>query len=609
MTRPFSLLLAGVVCVSLAAAQPATKPLLIEHVRVFDGTRVLDDTGALVEDGVIRSVGRNIAAPAGADVVDGTGKTLLPGLIDAHTHTIIEASLKQAPIFGVTTDLDMFTLPALAAGVKKQQAEGHLLDYADLRSSGYLATAPGGHGTEYGIKVPTIVKPDEAQAWVDARIAEGSDYIKAVYDDALEYGFGKSTPTLSKETLKALAVAAHARGKLLVVHIGTLQQAIDAIEAGADGLAHLFAGPASSPNFPKLAASHHIFVVATLTVLQTLCATSFDADLAADPRLKPYLPPSAESELKGTFGLPAKLSCDGASEAVRQLKAAQVPILAGTDAGNPGTTQGASLHGELELLVRAGLTPMEALHAATAATAAAFHLDDRGQIAAGKRADLLLVNGDPTADIRQTRDIVAVWKDGHPIDRAAWKASVAKQFEDQAKAKSAPPPVGSESGWISDFEQEGAPQAKFGVGWSLSTDKMAGGKSVAKMEIAPGGAEASKSYLLVTGEVIAGFAFPWSGVLFSPGPAIMAPANLSARKAIQFWAKGDGRTYQVMLFSRRLGYRPATQNFVAGPEWKQFTMPFASFGSIDGSDIIGIAWAAGPQTGAFTLGLDNIRLE
>ena len=607
--RRFSLLLAGAVCAGLAGAQPASKPLLIDHVRVFDGTRVLDDTGVLVEDGVIRSVGRNIAAPAGADVIDGTGKTLLPGLIDAHTHTIEEASLKQALIFGVTTDLDMFTLPQSAAAIKKQQAEGKLLDYADLRSSGYLATAPGGHGTEYGIKVPTITKPEEAQAWVDARIAEGSDYIKAVYDDALEYGLGKSTPTLSKETLQALAIAAHARGKLLVVHIGTLQQAIDTIEAGADGLAHLFIGPASSPDFPKLAASHHIFVVGTLTVLQTMCATSFDSDLAADPRLKPYLPPSAAAALRGTFALPVKLSCDGAYEAVRQLKAAHVPILAGTDAGNPGTTQGASLHGELELLVRSGLTPVEALHAATAAPAAAFHLDDRGQIAVGKRADLLLVNGDPTADIRQTRDIVAVWKDGYQIDRAAWKASVAKQFEDEAKAKSVPPPAGSESGWIGDFEQEGTPQSRFGAGWSLSTDKMAGGKSVAKMEIAPGGAEASKSYLLVTGEVIAGFAFPWSGVLFSPGPSMMAPANLSARKAIQFWAKGDGRTYEIMLFSKRLGYRPVTQTFVAGPEWKQFSFPFASFSGADGSDIIGIAWAAGPQTGAFTLALDNIRLE
>ena len=89
----------------------------------------------------------------------------------------------------------------------------------------------------------------------------------------------------------------------------------------------------------------------------------------------------------------------------------------------------------------------------------------------------------------------------------------------------------------------------------------------------------------------------------------MAPANLSSRKAIRFWAKGGGQTYQLMLFSTKLGYRPATRTFVAGPEWKEFTMPFASFGAIDGSDIMGIAWCAGPALGKFELRLDNIRVE
>jgi len=255
---------------------------VIEHVRVFDGTRVIADTNVVVEGGVIRAMGATVARPAGAELVDGKGKTLLPGLIDSHTHTIGAASLEQAPIFGVTTDLDMFTDPSMAADVKKQKKEGKLANYADLRSAGYLATAPGGHGTEYGLKVPTLTEPDEAQAWVDARIAEGSDYIKAIYDDALEYGAGKPLPTLSKTTLKALADATHKRGKLLVVHIGSLQQAMDAIDAGADGLAHLFIGPESRPDFGKVAAAHHIFVIGTLTVLQSICGTTFDGALAND---------------------------------------------------------------------------------------------------------------------------------------------------------------------------------------------------------------------------------------------------------------------------------------------------------------------------------------
>jgi hypothetical protein len=132
---------------------------------------------------------------------------------------------------------------------------------------------------------------------------------------------------------------------------------------------------------------------------------------------------------------------------------------------------------------------------------------------------------------------------------------------------------------------------------------------VGKLEVVPGGAEGSKHALRVTGEVMAGFGYPWSGAMFSPGPTPMAPANLSARKAIQFWAKGDGQTYQVMIFSQRLGYRPATQTFVAGQEWKQFTMTFASFGDLDGSDIMAIVWCAGPKTGTFAFDLDNVRME
>jgi imidazolonepropionase-like amidohydrolase len=110
--------------------------------------------------------------------------------------------------------------------------------------------------------------------------------------------------------------------------------------------------------------------------------------------------------------------------AVRQLAAAGVPLLAGTDTALPTAAlgvigYGATLHGELELLVQAGLTPTQALAAATSAPAAAFRLTDRGRIQPGARADLTLVEGDPTTDIRNTRNVVAVWKRGVHVDLAA----------------------------------------------------------------------------------------------------------------------------------------------------------------------------------------------
>jgi imidazolonepropionase-like amidohydrolase len=114
---------------------------------------------------------------------------------------------------------------------------------------------------------------------------------------------------------------------------------------------------------------------------------------------------------------PPYASCKGTQEAVSQLLRWHVPILAGTDSPVPGTAYGASLHGELALLVRAGATPTQALAAATSVAAHVFHLSDRGLIKPGLRADLVLVQGDPTKDISASRNIVAVWKKATQMHR------------------------------------------------------------------------------------------------------------------------------------------------------------------------------------------------
>jgi imidazolonepropionase-like amidohydrolase len=141
--------------------------------------------------------------------------------------------------------------------------------------------------------------------------------------------------------------------------------------------------------------------------------------LVDDPRLAPYLTPDEVANLRRAFvarpEAPNRL--EHAFATVRQLRAARVPILAGSDAPNPGTVHGASLHRELELLVAAGLKPVEALAAATSAPAKAFGLTDRGRIARGLRADLVLVQGNPGLDITATRDVLRIWKGGHPAER------------------------------------------------------------------------------------------------------------------------------------------------------------------------------------------------
>jgi imidazolonepropionase-like amidohydrolase len=587
-----TLLLALLMTGGLAAA--AAKPLAITHVRIFDGTKVIPDGTVVVAGRTIVAVGAKVAVPAGAEVIDGSGDTLLPGLIDGHTHTWGDV-LTRAAIFGVTTELDMFTSPDFARAQREEQAKTGAPGRADLLSAGYLATAPGGHGTEYGMTVPTLTKPEEAQAWVDARIAEGSDYIKIISENAKLYG--SVIPTLDKATIAALVQAAHKRGKLAVVHISTEEAAQEALETGADGLVHIFTDREPEPGFIALAVKHNAFVTPTLTVVESTTGIASGRTLTDDPRLSPYLTADEVLNLRKQFPKHGEQRFQNALDAVRQLKAAGVPILAGTDAPNPGTAHGPSIHRELELLVQAGLSPAEALAAATSVPATIFGLKDRGSIAPGLRADLVLVKGDPTANVTASRDILKVWKIGQEIPRP--KAS-------QTAEAAAAPPQAPATGEISNFE-DGTLKASFGSGWQESTDKMAGGVSIVQKEVVAGGASGTAKSLAISGEVKAGFAFPWSGVMFLPGAAPMAPANLSNFQGVSFWTKGDGRGYELMFFATRLGRMPAIKNFTAGPDWTQITVPFADL-NLDGSDILGIFVGGGPALGTFRFQVDEVRL-
>jgi hypothetical protein len=96
--------------------------------------------------------------------------------------------------------------------------------------------------------------------------------------------------------------------------------------------------------------------------------------------------------------------------------------------------------------------------------------------------------------------------------------------------------------------------------------------------------------------------------MFFPGPAPMAPVNLSAKKSITFWAKGDGKSYRLMVYSQSNGFMPKMQAFTAGAEWKKFTIPFSTF-EVDGHDLMGIFFGAWSDPGPFSLTIDNVRLE
>ncbi len=581
---------------------------VIRGAQVFDGERSLGTPTVLIRDGIIVAVGDSIEVPAGATVTDGSGHTLMPGLIDAHTHIWQRTHLEQALVFGVTTELDMMSAPAGLAVLKKRQRSGKDDDIADLRTAGHALTAAGGHGTEYGLEVPTVAGPGEVDAFVEARVGEGSDYLKIIYDDLV--ALGRPSPTISEETLEAAIRAAHAREVLAVVHITTLAQAEDAIAGGADGLAHVFVDAPPSEALLRGAKASGAFVADTLPVIHALCGRERAAALAEDPRLRPYLAPAQRRALTGVAA-PAKegLSCETARGAVAALHRAGVPILASTDAPNPGTVHGASLHHDLELLVEAGLSPQEALAAATIAPARAFGMDDRGSIAAGKRADLVLVRGDPLTDITATRDIARVWKRGTVLDREAIAGRVAEEVAAIEAARSAPPPAGSESGRISDFDDSEEKIAAFGAGWEPSTDAMIGGGSTVTLTVVKGGAERSRQALEIRG-VIDGATLPqaWSGAMFFPGEGPMAPANLTSFDTLSFSARGDVATMRVMIFAQQQGTMPSIREVELSAKWTRHELRFADFG-IDPYDVTAIFFGLPAVAGEGALRIDQVRLE
>lgn len=417
-------------------------------------------------------------------------------------------------------------------------------------------------------------------------------------------------PALDRRTLAAVIKAAHDRGKLAVVHVSDQKSATEAVEDGADGLVHVFMDRAPDAAFVKLAREKGVFVIPTLTIIQSACGVAGGAALAEDPHLSPLLTGADVSSLKTAMPQPAlrlfapRRNFEFPKQAVRQLKEAGVPILAGTDAPNPGTVHGASMHRELELLVECGFSPAEALAAATSVPAKHFKLDDRGRVAPGMRADLLLVKGDPAADVKATRAIAHVWKAGVPFDREAYRKEIEAQRAAAAKLK------GPGRALVSDFEAEGdAVTANFGAGWQLSTDSIAGGKSTGTLKLVQGGADGSRRSLQISGVIDPGLAYGWAGAMFYPGDTPFAPADLSAKKKICFWAKGDGKPASVMLFAKSRGFFPAGQQFIPGSQWKRHSFDISSFRNLKGHDLTGVLFAGSPRQGAFSFQIDQVEFE
>jgi complex I intermediate-associated protein 30 (CIA30) len=137
---------------------------------------------------------------------------------------------------------------------------------------------------------------------------------------------------------------------------------------------------------------------------------------------------------------------------------------------------------------------------------------------------------------------------------------------------------------------------------------VAGGASVAEMEVVPEGANGSPSKLQVRGEIRPGFAFGFAGVAFNPGTKLYAPANLQGKR-ISFCARGDGKSYGLMVLARSYGSQPVTVPFVTPAEWKHYSIPLSDFDDMEGHDVTSIMFAGGPRLGSFQFELDEVRID
>jgi hypothetical protein len=221
---------------------------------------------------------------------------------------------------------------------------------------------------------------------------------------------------------------------------------------------------------------------------------------------------------------------------------------------------------------------------------------------------MVLVNGNPIKNISDSKDIVYIWKKGVQFNRDEYKNKIAKMKDEYKKEYLLPPPQGSESGKISDFEK-GDSSTCFGFGWIVTTDVYAGGKSSAKNNVTNEGAAGTKFSLKISGEIRGGLAYAWGGALFFPGKIAFTPVNLSSKKEISFWTKGDNQTYLISFYTKDRGFIPISKKFKAESQWKQYTFLFKDFDGIDGHNLTGIGFLASANPGKFCFFIDEVNLK
>jgi len=406
---------------ALVVAAPAiAQPILLRPARVFDGVNPQPHEGwlVLVDGDRIAAFGPNVAAPAGSQTIDLPGTTLMPGLIEGHSHlflhpyneTLWDDQVLHEPLAlrtaravvqaertldaGFTTERDLGTEGAGFADVGLKQAiDQGIVPGPRLLVSTKAIVARGAYGPkgfEPGVSVPQgaqeVAGPDEIARAVRDQVAGGADIVKFYAD----YHWGKgepSRPTLSQAELNAGVAAAHDAGRLVAVHATTAEGMRRAILAGADTIEHGYNGTAE---VFKLMHDRGVALCPTIAASEAY-ARYFQHWDGREPA------PESVQENRRSFQLAMK---------------AGVPICMGGDVG-------VYTHGqnwlEMDAMQRAGMPAADVLISATSRNAHIFRLTDRGEVKPGLLADLVAVDGDPTKDISAVRHVHFVMKGGQVV--------------------------------------------------------------------------------------------------------------------------------------------------------------------------------------------------
>jgi imidazolonepropionase-like amidohydrolase len=434
MTNQLARLAALVVAASALASAQGGNLLAIRGVTLIDGTGRAPVSGVtvVIEGARIRDVGTTVQVPAGARTIDGTGKFLMPGMIDAHIHLRggrggsqpaadqereSVRALHSYLYSGVTTVFDAGNRPDYIMGLRAKERSGAIVSPRILATGGSVAS-PNGHGGPYNIEA----WPGDRKL-LDDHLATKPDLAKIGQD---EHGWGTRPQInqLPEDLLEKIIRYYHSKGVRVIIHTSNEHNSIEAIYAGADTMAHPIIQAPISEAYLKMMAVKRVPTVSTLTIGENYSRLADHPEFLDEPLYRETLEAEERQRLKtqesakqkeNRWAAWMKVMTPVAQDNMRRLNEAGKDIVAaGTD-----QSSGPALHRELELLVGGGISPADAIVIATRNAARALgKLEELGTIEVGKLADVVLLTADPTKNINNAKLVDTVIKNGQVIDRA-----------------------------------------------------------------------------------------------------------------------------------------------------------------------------------------------